>query len=96
LVIELAADDWYSVGSRPGVAFVFSSDRLPPEITHPRELLNETVLINGLPAVVTGVEHWAIECPRPALGFTRCEHPFSLLVKPGRWQSYLTTTTPRV
>jgi hypothetical protein len=81
-MIELQSNDWFSITGRPGVVFTFEAGKLPPELTHPRDMVNTIILVNGLPAEVKSVEHYAIHCPRPD---SRCEHPFGLLVTPTSW-----------
>lgn len=81
-MIELKSQGSFTISSRPGRVFTFPAGSLPAELSHPRELVDTSVLIDDRPYKVTGVEHFAIECPRPESGIPRCEHPFGLLTIP--------------
>ncbi len=79
-MIELHADDWYTVTGR-GRCAVFARDNQPPGV-HPRDLLGQQVTVDGKRYEVKGVDHYAIDCPRPdAADKTVCGHPFGLLLE---------------
>lgn len=77
-MIDLTTEDWFTITRPNGEVWECACFRKGTEVlphgVNPKDLLGETVHINGSPYEVKGVEHFAIICAND------CEHPFGLAV----------------